>query len=50
MIYGMLMWGAGQSVGLAVLSKEQYDHQLTLQWVQFTLLNLFSLPWFNEIQ
>lgn len=46
-VYGLLMCGAGQSAGLAVLSKAPYDHQLTTQWAQFVLLNLFPLPGFD---
>lgn len=47
-IYGLLMWGSDQSAGLAFLTNAQYNHHLTIQWLQFTLLNLFPLPGFND--
>lgn len=49
LIYGALMWGAGTTAGFAVLSEAPIDWQLTTQWVQFVLLNLFPLPGFDEM-
>ena len=47
-VYGFLMWGAGKTAGFAIFSKAPIDWQLTTQWAQFVLLNLFPLPGFDE--
>lgn len=47
-VYGLLMWGADKSAGLAVFSKAQCDYKLTTQWIQFVLLNLLPLPGFDD--
>ena len=47
-IYGALMCGAGKTTGFAVLSEAPIDWQLTTQWAQFVLLNLFPLLGFDE--